>query len=381
MARIATLTLRLAWSTHLTNVSLAIAASIFVQLGVLLLFIINILFTQRLIRASHSHFAWTKPFSIAFKVYYASIVVVVIILVTFTVMSFYTRNKHILLVARDVQRFGSTYFAVAAFLPLPMLLLRAILPRQNKMDRFGQGRMRTKVALIVFSSSILTLGAAFRAGVNFMPRPASNPAWYHSKACFYIFNFTIEWIVVALYVGIRVDKRFIIPNGAHGPGSYSGSVNDVNDEQKTEAYRINTEEEIFEGVQTSSEKNPDDLEAQLGGTVLTPTSNVNHELPPNADTHSSTDKLLETPTGTNVETSSQHVPEAQTNKVRTHETQTNGNAQTVNIATSAELTADKQEIQTNEAVVPPSKKVSENVSDNLGAQTSELVVKSTSKQG
>jgi len=237
MARIVTLSLRIALSTHLHNISLAIAAQIFVALGVILLWVINIIFAQRLLRASHPQFAWSKPFSLAFKVYYVCIVAVVIALVTGTIQSFYTRNTNTLRIDRDITRFGVTFFAVTAFLPLPLLLLRALLPKRDTIDKFGTGRIRNKVAILIFTSSILSLGAAFRAGVAYMPRPLNNPAWYHSKACFYTFNFTIEWIVVALYAVIRVDKRFHIPNGAHGAGSYSG-----NTERKPDVTREVTEE-------------------------------------------------------------------------------------------------------------------------------------------
>lgn len=262
MARITALTLRLALSTHLQNVSLAIAAQIFVALGVLLLFVINLIFTQRIIRASHPHIGWHKIFSLAFKIYYASIVAVIIALVTCIVQSFYTRDRNILRIDRDVQRFGVVYFAVAAFLPLPLIAIRFIIPTRARVDKFGQGRFRTKILLILFTSSFLTLGAAFRAGITFMPRPISNPAWYHSKACFYLFNFTIEWIVVVTYAVMRVDKRFIIPNKAHGPGSYSAQANeDPAQEASPTMFRALSEEEVFDG-EAGQEKKSIDLEAQ-----------------------------------------------------------------------------------------------------------------------
>jgi hypothetical protein len=53
------------------------------------------------------------------------------------------------------------------------------------------------------------------------PRPAADPAWYDSKACFYVFNFGVEIIVVALYIVLRVDKRFHVPDGSKAPGDYS----------------------------------------------------------------------------------------------------------------------------------------------------------------
>lgn len=54
------------------------------------------------------------------------------------------------------------------------------------------------------------------------PRPRNDPAWYHSKACFYIFNFVVELAVIALYILVRVDLRFYVPNGSRRAGDYSG---------------------------------------------------------------------------------------------------------------------------------------------------------------
>jgi hypothetical protein len=183
-----------------------------------------------------------------FKVYYASIVVMLVALITCTVQSFYTLSHNTRRIDRDVQRVGTTYFAMAAFLPIPLVFLRVILPKKvEHVDKFGEGRFRTKIRVLLFSSFILTLGAAFRAGTSYVPRPRNNPAWYHSKACFYIFNFTIEIIVVALYAVIRVDKRFHIPNKAHGPGSYSAGQHE---EPKKPGIldRVNSEEEVFDNA-------------------------------------------------------------------------------------------------------------------------------------
>jgi hypothetical protein len=166
---------------------------------------------------------------------------------------------------------GSTYFAVAAFLPIPLVLLRVILPKKSRVEKFGEGRFRTKIFILLFSSAILTLGAAFRAGIAYVPRARADPAWYHSKACFYIFNFTVEIIVVALYAIIRVDKRFHIPNGSHGPGDYSGANKNELERKPSLVERVlslNNEEQVFDDEPESdrsperdAEKREQDLES------------------------------------------------------------------------------------------------------------------------
>lgn len=250
MARITACTMRLIWSTHPTDISVAIAAQIFVAAGVLLLFIVNLIFSQRILRACHPGFAWTTWFSTVFKVYYATIVIMIIALITCTVQSFYTLNTNTRRIDRDVQRVGVVYFTISAFLPFPLMALNYLLPYNTRIDKFGEGRFRSKIAIVLFTSFILTLGAAFRAGISFVPRPASNPAWYHSKACFYIFNFTIEIVVVYLFAFIRVDKRFHVPNGARAVGNYKGNgIIAIKDEpmSPTVMGRVNTEEEFFDG--------------------------------------------------------------------------------------------------------------------------------------
>jgi hypothetical protein len=103
MARITTMTMRLVWCTYATNIHIAIAAQIFVAAGVILLFIINLIFAQRIVRASHPQWAWAHWFSMAFKVYYASIIAMLVALIFCTVQSFYTLDYNIRRIDRDVQ--------------------------------------------------------------------------------------------------------------------------------------------------------------------------------------------------------------------------------------------------------------------------------------
>ena len=68
----------IAWATHPTSVPIAIAANVFVAAGVVLLFVINMNFTQRLLRAYHPRVVGNKIFDRAFLAYYISIVLVLI---------------------------------------------------------------------------------------------------------------------------------------------------------------------------------------------------------------------------------------------------------------------------------------------------------------
>lgn len=223
MARIVTCIMRIVWATRQTQVQIAMAAQIFVSAGVVLLFVVNLIFAQRIVRASHPNTGWHPFFAHAFTLTYVLIVLTLVIVITVLVQSFYTLNKHTKTIDRRLQLYGQTYYTVVAFAPIVLVIGGLIIPHKTRLEKFGNGRYRTKIIILLTSSVILTLGSAFRAGINYKAaRPRNDPAWYHSKACFYSFNFLIELAVVIFYLLIRVDLRFHVPNGSMRAGDYSG---------------------------------------------------------------------------------------------------------------------------------------------------------------
>lgn len=236
-ARALALALRYAWAMDRRNVRLGIAAQVFTAAGVLVLFMSNLVFAQRVVRSYHPFFGWSKRVTGLFAGLLASAVVVLVLVVTVTVVGFFVSpasgagGQRTLAAVRGVQLFCGVYLAIYAFLPVPLVTLAVVAPRKTWVDHFGEGRTHTKFALLSFGSIMLTVGAMFRAIIGFFPRPASQPAWYHSRACFYIFNFLLELLVVAAYTLLRFDKRFYIPDGCTAPGQYSaiaaGTMPDV----------------------------------------------------------------------------------------------------------------------------------------------------------
>lgn len=264
MARIAAQVMRIVWACYPEDVSVAIAAMIFVSLGVLILFLTNLIFAQRIIRAAHPHFGWHRAIHYSFMVLYILILLMLIMVIIATVQSFYTLNIHTKTIDADLQRTASTYLMLISFLPIPIVILGLILPRQTRVEKFGSGRWRTKIRILLASSVLLCLGASFRTGTAFRnPRPKDDPAWYHAKWCFYFFNFTLEIIVVYLYLILRIDQRFHIPDKSHGPGDYNKDRRDrlqEVDERPTSTRRIMSEEEVFddkvpEGTGVQDEEN------------------------------------------------------------------------------------------------------------------------------
>lgn len=224
VSRILTSILRIASTVHSRNVKLAIAASIFVAAGVLILFIINLIFAMRLVRSLHPRLGWHPVFGIVFKLLCVVTGATIIMVITGTVQSFYTLDLKTKAIDRNLQLFGSTFLAGIATLPLPITVLSLLIP-YSPPDRFGVGRLRTKVIVLLVSTTLLSIGAWYRCGSTWAPPvPRSQPLpGYLGKGAFYIFNFFVEIQTVLMYAILRVDLRYHIPNGAKGVGSYSSS--------------------------------------------------------------------------------------------------------------------------------------------------------------
>lgn len=230
MCRIVTCSLRIAWANHETNVRLGIAAQIFVAVGTILLFVINLVFSQRIIRAQHPNWGWHRAFNIFFLAAIVCTILTLMMMIAVSIQAFYTLDSNTHRIDRDVQLYGSTFFAFIAFLPIPLVFLGIILPKRVRVEKFGIGRFRHKIIFLLTASAVLTLGAGWRSGTLWLhPKPRSEEPWYLNKACFYIFDFTTEVIVVALYAIVRVDRRFHVPNGAKGPGDYGKKTRPVRD--------------------------------------------------------------------------------------------------------------------------------------------------------
>ncbi|KAK3985113.1 hypothetical protein QBC44DRAFT_335661 [Cladorrhinum sp. PSN332] len=224
MARIVALTMRIVWATRPRDVNVGIASQIFTAAGVLILFITNLVFAQRIIRAYHPFFGWSRGVTWLFRGLFGSVILVLIMVISVTVQSFFTLDEKTRKADRGIQLFCATFLAVYAFLPVPLVTLAALVPRRTRIDKFGEGHFRTKFALLTFTATLLAAGAIFRAVVNFFPTPIGSPAWYHGKAAYYCFNFLIEVVVVYTYALTRFDKRFHIPDGSSAPGHYSCSA-------------------------------------------------------------------------------------------------------------------------------------------------------------
>jgi len=214
--------LRLASTTRPKNVRLAIAALIFTNIGILIVYIVVLQLALRVFRATHPKLGWNRPLGKTLTVSYVLLLTAVLLTIAFTILSYYTLNPILRSVALWIQRGAILYMMIFNIMSLVLLLLVLLLPPAPDNENFGAGSIRSKLivpAVAVFFSIFI---AGFRTGAAWSaPRPASNPGWYDKKAAFYVILFGFEIIIVYLFLFTRFDRRFWVPNGSNKPGDYS----------------------------------------------------------------------------------------------------------------------------------------------------------------
>ncbi|OQO01526.1 hypothetical protein B0A48_12561 [Cryoendolithus antarcticus] len=220
--RTITCSLRIAWAYNLDNVSLVIAAEILLNAGTLLIYFVNVVFAQRILRAKQPGIGWERWLSVALKSLYAVIGVVLVMTISTIVLSFYTLDQHTRSVCRDIYLFGTSYLLFIAVLPIALLLPAYLPKRSPNAEQFGDGTTELKTLILVVTSSLGITIAGFRAGTTYMtPMSITSLAWYDSKASFYCFDFVPEVLVLLLFVIARVDLLFIVPGDSSKTHCYS----------------------------------------------------------------------------------------------------------------------------------------------------------------
>ena len=192
------------------------------------MFAVNVVFTQRILRAVHPKFGWHPVVSNAFLVIIISVPVVIINNIVFITIFFFTQNKNVGKVAHGFLLLGAVWTMLLSVFPILVIVIATTIPRApgEKVEKFGSGRLRSKIIILVFASAILFAGAIARIASDIQGRPADAPGKVNSTAVFYTTGFMLEIIVVIGYAVGRVDLRFWIPNGSSGPGDYSKKETD-----------------------------------------------------------------------------------------------------------------------------------------------------------
>lgn len=235
MSRIITMVMRIVWATHQKNVRVAIASQIFNNAGVILLYIINLIFAGRIFRSVHPRFQSNKPFNTAIKVYIASLVGNLVIVICAVVLAFYTINPNKQKTYDEMRKYGAIYNAVFSCASLLLVTITFILPASRSPVPLGKrGNLKTQVFIVIIAGLLTSFGSIWRATTIFYPRPGNHPGWWQDKAMFYITFFTVEILTVYIYALGRVDQRFHIPNKIDRKAAKeAGNNGEVTDGSKT----------------------------------------------------------------------------------------------------------------------------------------------------
>ena len=221
MSRVGTTVLRVAWATRPLDAHLAIAASIFTNLGVLVIYIVVLLLALRVFRATHPKWGWKRLLAKTLTLSYVLLLGAVLLVIAFTILSFYTLDPTLRSVALWIQRVAILYMALFNVMSLAMLLLSSLLPRAADNENFGTRSMDSKLLILGVAVLLICVIAGLRTGTVWStPRPSSKPAWYDSKAAFYVILLGFEIIIVYSFLFTRFDRMFWVPNGSNKPGDY-----------------------------------------------------------------------------------------------------------------------------------------------------------------
>ncbi|KAG9560389.1 hypothetical protein KCU86_g16007, partial [Aureobasidium melanogenum] len=215
MARIVSNILRIAWATHKTNIRLGIATTIFFNAGTLILYVVNIVFGQRLLGAACPRVTSHKVFKAVFTGLYVLVGLSLAAVITSIVQSFYTRSTYIHMVDRDIQLTAITYLFVLSCIPYFLIIAFLRAARKNVPAKLGSGSWTSKLVVLLVGTSLCGLIAGFKCGTSWeTPRPRTDPAWFDAKWAFYVFGFVPELLVSYTYIVMRVDRKFYVPKSS-----------------------------------------------------------------------------------------------------------------------------------------------------------------------
>ncbi|KAH8800896.1 hypothetical protein F5884DRAFT_685378 [Xylogone sp. PMI_703] len=220
IARILTCVMRVVWAFYLNNNSIILATLIFNNAGVVVLLAVNVVFTQRIIRAIHPKFGWNRSLNLAFSLILASIPLVIIYNIVFTILSFFTLDSGVLSIYHGLLLFSGFYTTILSVLPILLITPATMIPSPSSIENFATGRFRSKIIILFWSSAILFAGAIVRLIATIQQHSKESPGDINSKSIFYTTGFLLEIMVVFTYAIMRVDLRFWVPNGCKGPGDY-----------------------------------------------------------------------------------------------------------------------------------------------------------------
>jgi hypothetical protein len=213
------------------------------------LFAINIFFTQRIIRAIHPKFGWHPAVNNAFWGVIISVPLIIFWNITIASVGAFVTSPKAVRTVRGLSLFGSAWTTFLSLFPTIFVPIAAVIPSPTPIEKFGVGRFRWKVLMVIWASAMLFVGAVVRAIANAQVHPKNAPGQVDSRAVFYTTGFMLEILVVFVFAVGRIDLLFHVPDGCTGPGDHITKKED-------------DEEEFFQDVDVKMRMSMDSATAQ-----------------------------------------------------------------------------------------------------------------------
>lgn len=186
------------------EVAIAVAAGTLIEVGIVLLYLANLVYVAAVIRAGTGQHTWLKILQVAL---YITTVVAVVMSVVGVVVVIFTADEKVLDNCLYVRRAVATFFLALAIAPLG-LLIAAYFGHRKRLFRVVRETW-VDLAITAAAALLCMLVSGFRTGIIWQePGFGTDLEWYQTRASFYALQLAPEILLMVMYMLVRVDKRF-----------------------------------------------------------------------------------------------------------------------------------------------------------------------------
>jgi hypothetical protein len=233
ISRVVSMSLRIAWTANVTNKNIAIASNIFLNAGVLLLYIVNMLLTHRFVLTIFPHLPTKKtaPYNLAFFLYVGSALPLLILVVVPGVQLFLSSDLNTIHIDRDILRFAQCYLTVFVAAPVIAIIASTSIYffASKKASGLGAGEVSLRAGVLFIAGSLLIWIQAVKILQIFYtatPETPLNPPWYLQRPILYSGFFLPELLVLIIYSVVTIRHRYVMPKREEQKETASNSSDD-----------------------------------------------------------------------------------------------------------------------------------------------------------
>jgi hypothetical protein len=197
------LILRIASTLNGFNGQIYIASQMFISTLEVILIFTNLAYTHQIIRTQHGHGIIS---TLVFITVYFFLFLAWAMQLGGLGATFFTLDSYLRYVDYNLQIWATTFYAVVSLLPICFVAISSCIPGRH---RRRSASLYLSIWVLLIGSLLVALQAWYIAGVfwvgrvnRFLPKPS-----YMTRAWYYTIIWTIDIIIVFLYMFGRVDRR------------------------------------------------------------------------------------------------------------------------------------------------------------------------------